>query len=222
MRQDALGFSRREVGGAKRHLRECRERRRRSLGCLPPSFLPVFIRTWYNIGVTQTIALKLEPSLEQYRALLETMEAFNRACQYVADVAYERRLANKIALQRLVYGELRQRFGLSSQMAIRAISKAVEAYKPDKRVQCRFDLHGAMVYDERVMSFKGLTQVNRVRACANVVSLLTLWGRVLVPLRFGAYQAARMDRIKGQADLILRDGVFYLIRLRGDADASAL
>ena len=57
-----------------------------------------------------------------------------------------------------------------------------------------------MVYDERIMTFKGLTHV----------SLLCLDGRELIPLRYGAYQAARLDRAKGQADLVLRDGTFYL------------
>ena len=42
------------------------------------------------------------------------------------------------------------------------------------------------------------------------VSLLTLTGRELIPLRFGDYQATRIDRRKGQADLILRAGIFYL------------
>ena len=148
----------------------------------------------------QVIVIKLEPSQEQYQALLNTVEAFNRGCQYAADVAYEKRLANKIALQPFVYGTLRAEFGLSSQMAIRAIAKAVEAYKRDKRIHVGFDVHGAMVYDPRIMSFKGLTQV----------SLMCLDGRKLIPLRYGAYQAARIDRAKGQADLILRDGVFYL------------
>jgi IS605 OrfB family transposase len=148
----------------------------------------------------QTIVLKLEPSPEQHAALLSTLEAFNAGCQHVADVAYEKRLANKIALQPLVYGTLRERFGLSSQMAVRAISKAVEAYKRDKRVHVRFKPHGAMVYDERIMSFKGLTHV----------SLLTLAGRQVIPLRYGAYQAARLDRRQGQADLVYRDGAFYL------------
>lgn len=148
----------------------------------------------------QVIVIKLEPSQEQYQALLKTVEAFNRGCQYAADVAYEKRLANKIALQPFVYGMLRSEFGLSSQMAIRAIAKAVEAYKRDRRIHVKFDLHGAMVYDPRIMSFKGLTQV----------SLLCLGGRELVPMRYGAYQAARIDRAKGQADLILRDGTFYL------------
>ena len=148
----------------------------------------------------QVIAIKLEPSQEQCQALLKTVEAFNRGCQYAADVAYEKRLANKIALQPFVYGTLRSEFGLSSQMAIRAVAKAVEAYKRDRRVHVRFDKHGAMVYDPRIMSFKGLTQV----------SLMCLNGRELVPMRYGAYQAARIDRAKGQADLILRDGAFYL------------
>ena len=57
-----------------------------------------------------------------------------------------------------------------------------------------------MVYDERVMSFKGLT----------TVSLLTLTGRVLVPFLIGGYQTARMESIKGQADLLYRTGIFYL------------
>ena len=118
----------------------------------------------------------------------------------VADIAYQKRLANKIVLQTMTYSDLRAKFGLSSQLAIRAIAKTVEAYKRDKRVHVSFDLHGAMVYDSRIMSFKGLTHV----------SLWTIEGRVFIPLRFGAYQAARMDRIKGQADLVLRDSVFYL------------
>ncbi len=99
------------------------------------------------------------------------MEAFNRGCDYVVELAFKKRLANKIAIQPFVYGGLRADFGLSSQMAIRAIAKAIEACKETK---------------------------------------LTLTGRELLPLRFGAYQAARIDRAKGQADLILRDGVFYL------------
>jgi putative transposase len=148
----------------------------------------------------QVIVIKLEPSDEQYQSLLATVEAFNNGCQYVADVAYEKRTANKIVLQKIVYAALREKFGLSAQMAIRAIAKAVEAYKRDRRVHCQFDLHGAMVFDQRIMSFKGLTHV----------SLLCLLGRELIPMRYGAYQAARIDRAKGQADLILRDGVFYL------------
>ena len=41
----------------------------------------------------------------------------------------------RLALQRLVYYDMREQFGLSSQMTIRAISKVSEAYKRDKKIQ---------------------------------------------------------------------------------------
>jgi putative transposase len=157
-------------------------------------------RLCHNLTVKQVIVLKLEPSPGQHAALLQTMEAFNAGTQYAADVAYQKRLANTIALQPFVYGELRARFGLSAQMAIRAIAKAVDAYKRNKRVHVRIKPHGAMVYDERIMSFKDVT----------TVSLASLQGRLKVPFRYGKYLEARLDRVKGQADLLYREGTFYL------------
>ena len=148
----------------------------------------------------QTLVIRLETTAAQRQTLLATLEAFNRACQHVADVAYDNRLANKIALQPLVYNDLRNRYGLSSQMAVRAISKACEAYKPDKRVHVRVPAHDPMILDQRLLSFKGLTHV----------SLLCLPGRQLIPFRFVAYGPARHDRIAGHADLILQDDIFVL------------
>jgi len=148
----------------------------------------------------QTMLLKLAPTTEQHQALLETMHTFNAGANYVASVAWASKTANKFALQKLVYGELRTTYKLAAQLAIRAISKASEAYKRDKSIQPTFKPEGAIVYDPRVMSFKGLTHV----------SLLTLCGRVLVAFIIGNYQQSRMDAIKGQADLIYRKGVFYL------------
>ncbi len=148
----------------------------------------------------QTMLLKLIPTGPQHQALLETMHAFNEACNYVASIAFAEKTANKFALQKLVYGELRTTYTLAAQLAIRAISKVSEAYKRDKSIQPTFKPESAVVYDERVMSFKGLLSV----------SLLTLHGRVLVPFQVGGYQQSRMDAIKGQADLIYRKGTFYL------------
>src|SRR6266568_9291528 len=148
----------------------------------------------------QTMLLKLAPTEEQHQALLEIMHEFNAAANYVASIALAEKSANKFELQKLVYGELRTTYKLPAQLAIRAISKASEAYKRDTSMQPTFRPEGAIVYDQRVMSFKGLT----------TVSLLTLSGRVLVPLRVGDYQQARMDRMKGQADLLYRGATFYL------------
>src|SRR5947208_16564068 len=148
----------------------------------------------------QTMLLKLAPTEEQHQALLESMHTFNAAANYVASVAFAEKSANKFELQKLVYGELRTTYKLPAQLAIRAISKASEAYKRDKSIQPHFKPEGSLVYDSRVMSFKGL----------NTVSLLTLSGRVLVPFRIGGYQESRLEAIKGQADLLYRNGTFYL------------
>jgi IS605 OrfB family transposase len=148
----------------------------------------------------QTMLLKLAPSPEQHTALLETMHAFNDACNDIAQTAFEWKLANKFELQKLVYGDIRKRFSLSSQMTIRAISKVVDSYKRDKSIKPLFRSEGAITYDERLMAFKGLSEV----------SLLTLQGRVIVPFRMGGYQQSRMNAIKGQADLLYRNGTFYL------------
>jgi len=51
------------------------------------------------------------------------------------------------------------------------------------------------------MSFKGLT----------IVSLWALSGRLLIPFVCGEYQKERQGRIKGQADLVYRQGKFYLL-----------
>ncbi len=148
----------------------------------------------------QTMLLKLAPTTEQAQALLETMNTFNEAANYVASVAFAEKSAEKFSLQKLVYSELRTTYKLPAQLAIRCISKASEAYKRDKSIQPTLRPEGAVVYDPRVMAFKGI----------DTVSLLTLAGRVLVPFRFGAYQEARMGSIKGQADLVYRKGTFYL------------
>jgi len=147
-----------------------------------------------------TLLVKLQPNPDQAQALLRTMERFNAACNAIAAVAFREGTANKIRLQKLIYADIRATFGLSAQLTVRAISKVAEAYKRDKRIQPRFRPHGAIVYDQRVLSWKGLDRV----------SILTLAGRQLIPVVLNGYHQARMDRIRGQADLIYRDGQFYL------------
>jgi IS605 OrfB family transposase len=147
-----------------------------------------------------TLPVKLAPTAEQARALLGTVERFNTACDWIAGVAFRERCANKVTLQKLVYYDTRKRFGLAAQLSIRAISKVVEAYKRDKSVQPRFRPHGAVPYDERIMSWKGVEHI----------SLLTLDGRIVVSVVLAPYQAARLDRRRGQADLVYREGAFYL------------
>jgi len=149
-----------------------------------------------------TCQIQLLPDAEQAGALKATVERFNEACNWLAAEAFAAKLANKVFLQRLHYTELRSRFGLSAQMAIRCIAQVVDTYKRDKTKCPKFRKHAAMPYDERIMSFKGVDRV----------SLLTLSGRVRVPFVMGKYQQERFAAAKGQADLVLRkDGKWFLL-----------
>ena len=73
--------------------------------------------------------VKLVPDSEQHAELLRTLHTFNAACARIAEVAFAARCANKLRLQKTVYRPIRKEFGLSSQMAVRAIAKVCEAYK---------------------------------------------------------------------------------------------
>ena len=148
----------------------------------------------------QTLVIKLAPTPEQHRALIKTMESFNRACNYASKIAFESKTFGQFYIHRLIYHELRSKFGLSSQMTIRAVAQVSESYKANKATQHEFKPHSSMVYDQRILSWKGLDKV----------SILSLDGRLIIPTRIGAYQEARLDRKIRQSDLILRDGVFYL------------
>ena len=143
---------------------------------------------------------KLLPDDAQRASLLATMERFNEACDWLAAEAFAARSADKLALQRSHYRALRERFDLSSQMAVRCISKVCEVYKRDKSKRPAFEPHGAVPYDPRILSFKA----------ADRVSLLTLDGRILVPFVAGEYHRARLEGVRGQADLVLRRGRWYL------------
>ena len=147
-----------------------------------------------------TMQLKLLPTDEQADAMLRTMERFNAACDALAVVAFDNRCANKVELQKLAYHDIRRDFGLGAQMTVRAIAKVVEVYKRDKDIQPTFRPHGAIVYDQRILSWKG----------SDRVSIQTNDGRQIMPWVCGAYQAALLERARGQADLIYRDGMFFL------------
>jgi IS605 OrfB family transposase len=151
----------------------------------------------------KTLKIKLAPTPIQRQALLSTLERCNAACNWIAEQAYAARSTNKIGLQKLVYYAVRERFSLSAQMTIRAIAKVVDAYKRDKEHRPHFRPHGAVVYDQRILSFVG----------SEAASILTLEGRHVVPLVISAYHASVLGNghLQGQADLIYQRGQWYLV-----------
>jgi putative transposase len=148
-----------------------------------------------------TLQLKLLPDGEQASALLGTMERFNEAATFAARAGFDAKVFSQPSIHKLAYREIRDRFGLSSQMAVRAIGKAVEAFSRDKTICPEFRPDGAMSYDERILSFKD---------CHRVSILVVGAGRLMIPYVFGEYQAVNLHRIRGQSDLVCRDGMFFL------------
>ena len=153
----------------------------------------------------RTIKIKLRTTATQHAVLLATMRRFNEACDFISKEAFESRIFGKVGLQKLTYSEIRSQFGLSSQMAVRAIGKVNESYKLDKKTQRKFRLNGAMVYDQRILSFKDSKEA----------SILTLEGRIKVPMVFGDVHKKILEiegcRICGQSDLIFQKNQFYLM-----------
>jgi IS605 OrfB family transposase len=129
------------------------------------------------------------------------MEKFNEACNYISVFAYKRHIFGKISLQKHIYYEVRERFELSSQMVVRALGKVAESYKVDRKACHEFNKHGAIVYDQRILSYKA----------ADKISILTLKGRIELGIKYGEYRKLDYKRVKGQADLIYKNGIFYLM-----------
>src|SRR4051794_25766138 len=128
-----------------------------------------------------TLRVRLMPTDEQRGLILVTMERFNEASAFAAKAGFEANVYSQPSIHKLAYSEIRSRFGLSAQMAVRAIGKAVEAFSALKKrgiKTCpKFRPRGAVTYDERIMGFKGLDKV----------SLWALGGRQVIPIVFGEY-----------------------------------
>ena len=93
-------------------------------------------------------------------------------------------------------------------MAIRCIGKALDAYKvktkgnqgnlDTKRI---FKPKGAISFDARNLSFKMADEM---------VSISTLAGRVKIPIKMGAHSREMLKFQKGESDLFLSKGDFFL------------
>ena len=146
--------------------------------------------------------VKLQPTEEQAQALKETLEAANAACNWLSDRAWESRVFGQWSLHKAFYPEIRSRFGLSAQVTVRVIAKVADAYKLDERSKRTFRPHGSIAYDDRILSW--WTKASRV-------SVMTLYGREMIPFVCGDRQRRLLDSRQGETDLVYREGEWYLL-----------
>jgi putative transposase len=143
--------------------------------------------------MVRTIAVSLRPTPEQSKALLDTMEAFNAACNFVSGFAWANGTFRNYDLRGLCYHEVRARFGLTAQLAQHAIKKVADAYRVSKARRPEFRPFGAVTYDARVLRLLGVSSV----------SIAVLHGRKKIALSVGRYPADRLRGAQiGEADLV--------------------
>lgn len=145
--------------------------------------------------------VKLQPTKEQAKLLLQTMRKFNEACNFISETAWQNNQFRRVELQKLTYYDVKVRFGLGAQSAIHAIYKVADAYRVDRKVMREFRPLGSISYDERILAW---------RLADSTVSIWTLTGRERIPFVCGERQREMLKAFDGQADLLYRNGEFYL------------
>ncbi|HAM56576.1 MAG TPA: transposase [Candidatus Rokubacteria bacterium] len=147
----------------------------------------------------RTVTCTLRVSEADAAKLAETQAAFNAACDYGSAVAFQERIFNQVRLHHAVYYDVRERFGLLAQFAVRAVAVVADAYKLDKKTQRHFRPDAAIVYDERLYRLEPKGGFQRV-------GLSTLDGRIVCDLAIGGHQRRLLSAAMkiGQAG-VLRD-----------------
>lgn len=146
------------------------------------------------------VNIKLKPLESQHSALLETLKEANKACDWISVQAFENKIFKQFNLHKLAYHSAKDRFNLSAQMLVRAISKVADSYKIDTKTQTTFRPLGSIAYDDRIISFKK----------NDIVSIWTVKGRLTIPYVMGEHQRKLFQFRKGEVGLMYRKGIFYL------------
>ncbi len=147
-----------------------------------------------------TAQVKLQATPAQADALRRTMERTNAACNYMSGCAWETGRFHQYSLHHLCYREVRDRFGLAAQVAVRAIAKVADAYKLDRDVERNFRPMGSIAYDNRILAFG-----------ESAVSIWSLDGRLAIPFACGDGQRLLLASPKAESDLVSRRGNWYLL-----------
>lgn len=144
--------------------------------------------------------IKLTPTPEQASELRATLERCNEACNWISEQAFAAKTTRQYDMQKAFYYPVRERFALTAQVTIQCIKKVADAYKKDEKTLRVFRQHSAQPYDDRILSFKP----------DDIVSLWVLPGRAKIGYVCGEHQRKLLEHRKGEVDLMLVRGKWYL------------
>ena len=151
----------------------------------------------------QVVKAKLVVTPHVASELKGTMREFSKACNLISQVASEQKLHRRYDIHHATYSQVREQTTLPSQHVINAIAKVAEAYTRDRKKQHKFKQTSSMRFDARTLTLKHDFHEARLTVCPK--------GRVSGELQMSAAMRAKLGTRKiGSADLILRNGEFYL------------
>jgi putative transposase len=180
-------------------------------------------------GMKQVVKVRILPTQKQAAALRATLGTCNEAASWLSAMMHAAHVRRKQDGQERFYTELKQRFGLSAQPAIRVIGKVADSYatlnanieagnygppgsqkrKNVKDTPIRFRVDAAQPFDARCLSWQIPDQVGAREA---TVSIWTTAGRCknVRVLAAPSDLAFLRTRQIGETDLIRHDGKWFL------------
>ena len=99
------------------------------------------------MDVHLSIKAKLVLAASDRQELKSTMEEFNRACNTLSELAFERDLHRKYDIHHQGYRLIREETSLPSQRVINAIAKVSAVYTRDSNKWRQFKPHSSLRYD---------------------------------------------------------------------------
>ena len=148
-----------------------------------------------------TTVVKLQPSEEEHAALVQTLRACNATCDRISQIAFEHQTFRKFDLHHLTYHNIRAETELAAGHVVCAIAKVANAYKQGTTVLHTFDPTGGIEFNKDTLAWKVEEQT---------VSVNTVCGRLKLRFLCSGRDRQLLRGKRGQADLLLRDGQFYL------------
>ncbi len=152
-----------------------------------------------------TAKIQIVPAIEDRLILLQTMRAYSKACNYVAEYIFQTHNLKQPEVQKHTYKVLRDLFGLRSQMAISVTRTVIARYKTIRTnqkewIKPNFKHPELDLVWNRDYTFK-----------ANTVSVNTLAGRIKMPY-FQTGMAKYFDGTWkfGTSKLVTKHGKWFL------------
>ncbi len=138
---------------------------------------------------------------KDFEKLKGTVDAFQSACNYISQMAFNKGCFDPIALHALVYQKVRAIFKLPAHLAIQARNRVAESYRQHREKLHTFS-RNSMALDDRLFSL--------LRSRDFTVSIATIKGRVKSGLVLGEYQRKILEKPVKSASLILRKAGLFL------------